>query len=105
MPSTPASSRRSGPAATSSSAPPSACPTRPASASPPPTPSHTGRSDGYRPVPADVHGGGARAPPGAEPGHGARRGDARRPRDRRRDLPDRALAEGHERDDGLRGHG
>ena len=43
-----------------------------------------------------------RAPPGAQPRRRARRGDARRPRDGRRDLPHRALAEGHERDDGLR---
>ena len=62
-------------------------------------------SDGHLRVPADVPRGGAGAPPGAEPRRRQDRGAARRPRDRRRDLPHRALDEGHERDDGLRRHG
>ena len=72
------------------------------SASRPLPPSSTGRPDGHLRVPADVPRREPRAPPGAEPRRRAHRGAARRPRHDRRDLPHRPLAEGHERDDGLR---
>ena len=61
--------------------------------------------DGHLRVPPHVPRRVPRAPPGAQPRRRPHRGGARRPRDRRRDLPHRALAEGHERDDGLRRHG
>ena len=64
-----------------------------------------GLSDGHLRVPPDVPRRVPRAPAGAQPRRRAHRGAARRPRDGRRDLPHRALAEGHERHHGLRGHG
>ena len=93
-------------AATSSSARPSAS-RDPRRARPHvPVPLHLPEElNGRLRVPPDVPGRGPRAPPGAQPRGRADRGDARRPGDGRRDLPHRALAEGHERDDGLRRHG